>query len=422
MTLLLTRRFLPLFITQFLGAFNDNLFKNAFVMLITYRIAVETHSNPQLLITIIAGLFILPYFLFSATAGRLADTIERTKLIRVIKIVEIVLMVTACAGFLTHHTFFLMIVTFCMGTHSTFFGPLKYALLPQHLRKDELLQGNAYIEAGTFLAILLGTILGGLLILHDSGEKLISFGVVFFAVMGYLSCRFIPAAPAPEKYAPVSWNIFTETKNLIQLSFKNKTAYRCIMAISWFWFIGATYLSQFPAYAKDTLHADETVVTLLLTMFSIGIGIGSMVCNTILKGRTSLRPVPWAAFGISVFTLDLFAASHGFAPSAGDTLMNATLFIQQWETMRILIDLLMIAVCGGIYIVPLYTKLQEASDTHLVARMIAANNVINALFMVGSAFFIMAMIAMKLTMPMVFLIVGVANIFVALMVRPFSRN
>ncbi len=264
--LLKTKRFLPLFITQFLGAFNDNLFKNALVILITYVIADRAGMNPQVLVTMAAGVFILPFFLFSATAGQLADKYEKSHLIRIIKLVEIFLMIGAGIGFYFESPYFLLSVLFLMGTQSTFFGPIKYGILPEQLREDDLIGGNGIIESGTFIAILLGTIFGGLLILSDSGSTLISTMIVLVAISGWLISFQIPRTRPADPTLSVNYNFITETWNMISHARKNREVFLSILGISWFWLVGATFISQFSNYSKITLGGDEQVYTLLLTM------------------------------------------------------------------------------------------------------------------------------------------------------------
>jgi acyl-[acyl-carrier-protein]-phospholipid O-acyltransferase/long-chain-fatty-acid--[acyl-carrier-protein] ligase len=419
--ILKSRRFLPLFVTQFLGAFNDNVFKNALVMLITYKAASEAGGNAQLLVTLAAGLFILPYLLFSATAGQLADKYDRAAIARIVKIAEIALMAVAAAGFYTHSVYLLLGVLFCMGVHSTFFGPIKYALLPQHLHENELLAGNAYVEAGTFLAILIGTISGGLLIMHPEGAHLITVAIMVIAALGYISSRYIPRADAPSPDLRINWNLVQETWRIIQHDRKNPRVWRCIMGISWFWLVGATFLSQFPTYAKDVLHADETVVTMFLVAFSLGIGAGSLLCNVLLKGKVSSAYAPWAAFGITLFTIDLFFASSAVV-MAGEGIMNVSLFLAHAANWRILLDLCGVAICGGVFVVPLYAIIQHDSEPQSRARTIASNNIINALFMVAAAIGTVAMLDASFTVPEVFLTMAVLNVPVALYTMRIRRN
>ncbi len=413
MSFFASRRFLPLFVTQFLGAFNDNLLKNSLVMLITYRLASGENGDAQLLVTAAAGLFILPFFLFSATAGQVSDKIDRAKITRIIKFVEIIIMVAASIGFYTGSVWFLMTVLFMMGVHSTFFGPIKFALLPQHLKDDELLLGNAYIEAGTFLAILFGTILGGILILHQQGVALVSFALLLVAVVGYISSRYIPVSPAPEPSLVIKKNIWKETWHIVGFARENKRVFLCIIGISWFWLVGATYLSQFPTYAKDVLSAESEVVTLFLTVFSVGIGIGSFLCNKLLKGIITSKYVPISMLGMTIFGIDLYFASIYNVPTVSGTLMSVGEFISSFSRLWILFDLLLIAICAGLYIVPLYAIMQHDSSAQHRARIIAANNVINAIFMVAAAIITLALLSLHFTIPQVFLFMAIANGLVA---------
>lgn len=417
-----SRRFLPLFITQFLGAFNDNLLKNSLVMLITYKLAAAQNESAQLLVTAAAALFILPYFLFSATAGQVSDKIDRARVTRVVKFVEIIIMIAATIGFYLSSVWFLMFVLFMMGVHSTFFGPIKFALLPQHLKDDELLLGNAYVEAGSFLAILFGTILGGILILHEQGITLISLALLLVAIGGYISSRYIPESPAPEPTLIINKNIWQETWKIVGFSKKNKRVYLCIIGISWFWLIGATYLSQFPTYAKDVLFAEPAVVTLFLTIFSVGIGIGSFLCNKLLKGEIKSTYVPVAMLGMTIFGIDLYFASVHSMPAATATLMSIRDFVSSLPRLRILFDLLLIAICAGLYIVPLYAIMQHDSDPNHRARIIAANNVVNAIFMVAAALITLAMLASHFTIPQVFLFMAIGNGLVGIYIWKTLKN
>jgi len=414
MTLLSTRRFLPLFITQFLGALNDNLLKNALVMLITYKLATETGENAQQLVTLAAGLFILPFFLFSATAGQLADKFDRSRITRIIKLAEILIMIAATLGFYLHSIWFLMFTLFAMGAHSTFFGPIKYALLPQHLRENELLTGNAYIEAGTFLAILIGTIMGGILILKGNGVFIVSSTLFFVALAGYTASRFIPQAIPPSPDLVINRNLWQETWRIVGYARANRSVFLSIMGISWFWLVGATYLSQFPTYAKDILHAEAEVVTLFLTIFSVGIGIGSFLCSKLLRGHIQSTFVPLAALGMTLFGIDLYFASASVHFTVQEKLLTFSQFTQAPAGWRILFDLLALSICAGLYIVPLYAIMQHRSDADQRARIIAANNVLNALFMVGAAIATMLMLKSGFTIPEIFLAIAAANAVVAI--------
>ena len=286
--ILKSRRFLPLFVTQFLGAFNDNLYKNAVVVLILFRLAGDAAGDGEVLVAIAGGLFILPFFLFSATAGQLADKYDKARMIRAVKAAEIVIMGLAAAGFVWGRIDFLLAVLFLMGAQSTFFGPLKYGILPQHLEAKELVGGNALIEAATFLAILIGTIAGGLLILTDGGTAIVSAGVVAVALAGWAASLTIPAAPASAPGLKVNWNLVSETGGILRHAAARRDIFLSILGISWFWLVGATFILLFPPYAKEVLGGDETVVTLFLTVFSVGIGIGSIGCDRLLKDRKSV--------------------------------------------------------------------------------------------------------------------------------------
>lgn len=418
--LLKTRRFLPLFITMFLGAFNDNVFKNALVILVTYVIAAKAGLNAQVLVTAAAGIFILPFFLFSATAGQLADSVEKTRIIGWIKIAEACLMAVGAIGFYTENVWLLLGVLFGMGVHSTFFGPIKFSIIPQHLAKDELIGGNALVGAGTFLSILFGTLIGGLLILHESGVAFISALTVGVAVAGYASSRFIPPAPSKAK-SPIRWNIAVETWNIIRSARKNHDVFLSILGISWFWLVGATYLAQFPVLASSTFGADETVVTFFLTLFSIGIGIGSLLCNRILKGKISGTFVPLGALGMALFTIILYFASHNLPTPQGE-LIGIGAFIANPAHWLPLAMLVLIPVSGGIYIVPLYAIMQERSDDSHRSRIIAANNVMNALFMVGSALLTLGLFSLGFKVTDVLLFIGVINIPVAFFIRKIVKR
>lgn len=413
-SLLKTSRFLPLFITQFLGAFNDNVFKNALVILITYRIADSAGLNAQILVTLAAAIFILPFFLFSATAGQLADKYEKSRLMSIVKFAEIILMLLATLGFYLQNVTLLMTVLFLLGTQATFFGPLKYAILPNQLHKDELIAGNGLIEAGTFIAILLGTIVGGLLILLPFGDYYISGAICFISICGFITSLAIPNTHIKNLSLTVHYNFIRETVRVIQYSKQRWDIFLSIMGISWFWLVGAVFLSEFPVFAKDILHADEHVVTFFIALFSIGIALGSMLCNSLLKGKIHATYVPLGALGITLFTVDLYFAANHVSSMMVDGLMTPSQFLQTWTGWRITIDLILIAMCGGLYTVPLYAILQSRSDESHRARVIASNNVINALFMVLAAIATMLMLKLGFSVNQVFLFVAIANGAVAI--------
>src|SRR5689334_6307851 len=416
--ILKTRRFLPLFITQFMGALNDNIFKNALIILVTFRIAAETGIDGQLWATIAAGIFILPFFLFSATAGRFADKFEKSRLIVIIKGAEIAIMALAAFGFDQQNLTVLMIVLFLMGTHSTFFGPLKYSILPVHLRTDELLSGNALIEAGTFLAILIGTIAGGIFILTGQGVAIVSAMVLAVAVLGLVASLSIPKAPAEAPNLKLGWNIAAHTWEMTRYAAERRDIFLSILGISWFWLIGSVYLSQFPTFSKDVLSADNNVVTLFLTAFSLGIGAGSILCSRLLKGEISARYVPLGALGVTLFTVDLYFASLHFAQEPLSDGVMTVLGLQQFlarpAAWRVLADLLLISISSGFYIVPLYTIMQERSEPSHRSRVIAANNIINAVFMVAGSLITVVLIALHIGVPGIYLAMGVLNFLVAI--------
>jgi len=409
--LLTEQRFLPLFITQFLGALNDNVLKNAMVILIAFQGAKLSSASPSLMVNVCAGLFILPFFLFSATSGQLADKYEKSKLVRLVKILEIGIMVIAAVGFWLPSLPWLLVSLFLMGMHSTLFGPIKYSILPQHLYENEMIGGNGLIESGTFLAILLGTILGGTLIAQgEYGAHLAAGTCMVIAVVGYVASRRIPLAPAPEPEMAINWNPFTETwRNLAALK-QNRTVFLSILGISWFWFYGAIFLSQFPAFAKDFLGGSEGVVTLLLAIFSIGIGVGSLLCEKLSGHKVEPGLVPLGSIGLTVFATDLWF----FSPEAGAIGLSVGEFIVQPGSIHILFDLVLIGIFGGFYCVPLYALMQTRSDASHRSRIIAANNIMNAAFMVVAALLAISLLSFGLTVPQIFLLTGILNAGVAI--------
>jgi MFS family permease len=409
--LLKTRRFLPLFWTQFLGAFNDNVYKNALVILIIFQGSTLYGIDTNIVVTLSAGIFILPFFLFSATAGQVADKYEKAMLIRRVKILEIVIMSFAIIGFYLESILMLIALLFLMGAQSALFGPLKYSILPQHLSERELTGGNGMIAMGTFLAILLGTILGGVLVsIEQSGPFIIGGVVMILAVLGFYASRFIPTAQAAAPDLKINWNLATQTFKIMQYALENRSVFIGVIAISWFWLMGATYLSQVPAYSKSILGGNNEVVTLLLTMFSVGIGLGSVMCEKMSRGRIELGLVPLGAMGITLFSIDIyFASQHFVALSLPAGELNAAQFIDISGSWRVLLDLALIGLFGGFYTVPLSAMVQKRSNPHHRARVIAANNILNALFMVVSALATVGMLQAGFSIPQVFMSLGVLN-------------
>ncbi len=413
------RRFLPLFATQFLGAFNDNLFKNALAILVAYRLAEAQGLDGRLLVTLAGGVFILPFFLFSATAGHLADRYDKARLIRLVKAAEIGVMSLGAVALWIGDAWLLLGVLFLMGAQSAFFGPLKYGILPDHLAPDELIAGNGLIEMGTFLAILTGTMAGALLILAPGGIPLVSSLIVGLAVLGWLTGRAVPPAPAAEPGLRISWNLAAATWRVLRALMTEPPVALAVLGISWFWLLGATFLVQFPNYAKDHLNADESVVTLFLTLFSVGIGVGSLLCNRLLGGRVRVTHVPLAAVLISLFAGDLYFATPAVAPP-GD-LIGAAGFVAEPRNWRILVDLAGLSLAGGLYIVPLYAVMQTRTETRHRARTVAANNILNALFMVVSAVVAGALFAQGMTVAGLFLGLALANLAVIAMTVRLRR-
>lgn len=408
--LLTTRRFAPFFHTQFLGAFNDNVYKNALILLITYQSAQVTLDS-NTLVNLAAALFILPFFLFSATAGQLADKYEKSFLIRHVKLLEIIIMGCAAFAFCFDSLTSLMLLLFLMGTQSAFFGPIKYSIIPQHLMPGEIVGGNAMVEMGTFVAILLGTIAGGVLIQMENGKIWISAAVCTIAFAGWFFSRSIPEAASASPELKVSWNPLTQTWKTIQFGRRVHSVFLSILGISWFWLLGAAYLTQLPNYTKNILRSSESVVTLLLTMFSIGIGAGSLLCEKLSGKKIELGLVPLGSIGLSIFGTDLFFA---YEPSAADTLMGLGQFLGTAGSLRVLTDLVLIGVFGGLYIVPLFAFVQMRTEPEYRARVIAASNILNALFMVFAAIGAILLINVaKLTIPQFFLVLAVMNAAVA---------
>lgn len=409
--LLTTKRFRPFFFTQFFGAFNDNLFKNALVIIITFQAIDSFRISSDIIINIATGLFILPFFLFSATAGQLADKYEKARLIRIIKLTEIIIMSGAFFAFLFNNIMALIVLLFLMGAQSTFFGPIKYSILPQHLKTDEIVGGNAMVEMGTFLAILLGTIVGGLLCeMHKT--YITGLAVLVFAITGWWFSRAIPDARPATPSLKVNLNIFSQTLNIIGYAKKDRAIFLSILAISWFWFLGAAYLTQIPNFAKQVLNAPGIIITLLLTVFSIGIGTGSLLCEKMSGRKIDLGIVPIGAIGLSIFGIDIFFAS---STPLGVEISGIKQFLTTPGGLRIIIDIFLIGIFGGLYIIPLMSYIQVRTKEECRARIIAANNILNALLMVVAAISGVVLIGLlKFTIPEFFLTLAIINIIVSI--------
>ena len=410
--LLAVRRFGPFFWTQFFGAFNDNVFRNALILVIAYGVGREAAAADHTLVNLAAGLFILPFFLFSATAGQLADKYDKARYIRCVKGMEMVIMTCAAGAFFLNSLPGLMLLLFLMGIQSTFFGPVKYSIIPQHLSPGELVGGNAMVEMGTFVSILLGAMAGGILVGLENGRIWIGAAVCAVAVMGWLASLRIPPAPSDSPALKVNWNPLTQTLKTIRFAREVRSVFLSILGISWFWLLGMAYLTQIPNFTRDVLRSDEGVVTLLLTVFSVGIGAGSLLCEKLSGRRVELGLVPLGSIGLSLFGIDLFLA---YSPPPATTLMGVRAFLATDGAFRVLADLVLIGVFGGLYIVPLFAFIQMRTEPRLRARVIAANNIVNAFFMVlSSAAAILLLGVAGLTVPQFFLALAVANIGVAL--------
>ena len=407
--LLRQRRFAPFFWTQFLGAGNDNLFKFAFTVLVTYQLQVAW-LPPALAGLVIGALFILPFVLFSATSGQLADKLEKTRIIRFVKTLEIVIMLAAALGFMTSNVALLLACVALMGLHSTLFGPVKFAYLPQHLSERELTGGNGMVEMGTFVAILLGNLAGGLLIaLPGVGATWVAVGCVATAVLGRLVAQGVPQSPATDPALAINWNPFSETWRNLQLARHNIVVFRSLLGISWMWFFGAVFLANFPIFAKEVLHGDAHVASLLLVVFSIGIGAGALLCEVLSHRHVEIGLVPAGAIGMTLFAVDLYFASRALPPVAAQSVGQ---FISQPAHWRVMADLALLAGSAGLYSVPMYALIQlRCQPTHR-ARIIAANNILNALFMIVSAVGAGALLTAGFSIPQVFLATALLNALV----------
>jgi len=402
---------MPFFMTQGLGAFNDNIFKNALAATIVFEGSRIAGLNTDQLVNFSAMVFILPFFLFSALFGQFADKYEKSMQIRRVKLFELVIMLLATLGFWLDNIALLMFVLFLLGLQSTIFGPIKYGILPQILAREELVGGNALIEMGTFVAILAGTIAGPLLAGIDvSWPYWVSVSCLAVAAAGYLFSRRIPVAEAAAPDLKISWNIFAETVRNMKFINENQTVLNSVLGISWFWFFGATFLVQIPSYSQNVLGGDEHLMSALLALFIIGISTGSLLCEKLSGKQVEIGLVPFGAIGLTLFGLDLYFASPEL-PTVGITAFE---FITSGNNWRIMIDLLLIGMFGGFYIVPLYALVQSRSAPTHISRVIAGLNILNALFMVLAA--VMAMLLLGpagLSIPDLFLITAILNAVVA---------
>ena len=411
-SLLGQRRFLPFFVTQFLGALNDNVFRNGLMMLVTFQGVVVLGMNHSQLANVASLLFILPFFLLSATAGQLSDKYEKSLLMRRIKLFEIGLMLIAATGLLTESYPLLLLVLFLMGCQSTLFGPVKYAYLPQQLTTGELIGGNALVEAGTYVAIILGLIIGGTAVAVDASEKsLLALLLVGFSIFGYLASRQIPTTRAVDPELKINWNAWTETWHIVEFAREDRTVFLSILGISWFWFFGTMMTVQVPAYTLDILNGNEAIAITLLVAFAVGVGIGSLLCERMSGHRIELGLVPFGSIGLSLFAIDLYFAQS--MPSV-IAVSSVSEFLARPGSWRVLLDLAMLGAFAGFYSVPLYALIQKRSKRQHLSRIIAANNIINTIFIVAAALLAIALLNIGFSIPELFLVLAALNIVVAI--------
>ena len=410
-TLLSARRFGPLFVTQFLGAFNDNLFKTAFIFLVAFHLRAGDPAGTAAMATVATGVFIVPFLLFSGISGEISDARDKARIARYVKLAEIAFMALGTVALAIESEGLALVVIFLMGVHSTVFGPVKYAILPQHLAKNELLLGTGLVEGATFVAILLGQIAGGLLPAGIAGP--VAIGV---AVLGWVAARFMPEAP-PERTLPIDWNPFTASRRALGQAFANPELRIATICISWFWALGAVYTSQFVPLAKNDLGGSEGVATLFLAAFSIGVASGSAGVSRLLGGRISTRLSPWAGLVMAAAGIDLYFSERSVGGAAGDV----TQFLATSAGWRVLADLLVLAIAGGIFSVPLYGVLQTATDPAGRARAIAANNIVNAGFQVAAVLAIGAAVARGASVPAVLLAAGLTVVLLVPLLRRLPR-
>ena len=406
------RRFAPFFVTQFLGALNDNIFRNGLVILVTFQGVLVAGMNHSELANVAGALFILPFFLFSATAGQLADKYEKSMLMRRIKLLEITLMIIAAIAFTSGNYVALLLVLFLMGCQSTLFGPVKYAYLPQHLGTDELVGGNALVEAGTYIAIILGLIVGGATVaVSPDSQALLGGSLVAVALVGYLASRRVPQTRAVDPDLAISWNAWSETWRIVGFAREKRDVFLAILGISWFWFFGSAMTLQLPAYTLVILNGNESITTALLVSFAIGVGIGSLLCERMSGHRIELGLVPFGSIGLSLFAIDLYFAQPIAALASVTTIGE---FMSRPGSLRVLADILLLGAFGGFYSVPLYALIQQRSERKHLSRIIAANNIINAVFMVVASLLSIAVLAAGFSIPELFIVLALLNAVVAI--------
>lgn len=418
--LLGSRRFTPLFLVQALGAFNDNVFKNAFIALLTYRLASDLEISLEVLAPIAAGVFILPFAIFSPFAGQISDSVDKAVMMRWVKFVEIILMIGAAVAYHMQQLIPLFILLFLMGAQSAFFAPIKYGVLPQYLPKRELVTGNGLIQAATFLSILLGTIVGTNLILTEAGILWTSIAVVAIAVIGWVSSLYALPAPPRDRSVAVDWTVVPAMAKVFAVTRAQPVAFRTIVAISWFWFAGATFMSLLAPFTKNQLGADETVLTLLLAGFSIGVAIGAMLCGVVYRGQIKVGYAPWAAVGIAIFSIDLMIATSAPPAQDAEALMNISDFLASGSGWRVLFDFVMLAACAGFYVTPLNAVYQNAAPEGERGRIVACSNMIDSALMATSAVVVALLVQVGLSTPQIFGLVGATGFIAAFFVARWA--
>jgi len=406
------RRFLPNFIVQLCGCLNDNILKNALVILITYGVAGSLSKYNNLLVLFTNAIFVLPFIVFASIAGQIADKYERSTLIKIIKIFEIAIIALAIYGFFTANILVLLCSICLMGIHSTFFGPIKYSVLPDHLSKDELLGANGFVEAGTFISIFIGTIIGSY---YTISNNFIIYSLIIIAGIGFIVSLTSPKSGNANRDIKINFNIIGESLKLIKYVQAKKQIYLAILGISWFWFIGAAIISQIPLLAKVTFKADENVANLFLAVFSLGVGVGSFLCSKIFEDEITVKYLFISALGISIFGIDLFFASRISSVNYEPTQLKSILvFLSKRHNWRIVIDLFFLAAIGGLYIVPLFAILQHYANPAHRSRIIAVNNLINSVFMVGSTIILSLLFYLNFSIPWIILFISLANVIVTI--------
>lgn len=406
--LIFRRQFFPMFSAMALAAFNDNYYKNALIILITYRLAADSGAHAAFLISIASACFILPFFLFSAWAGNLADKISKSRLVRILKAVELVLYLIAGAALLSNHVWFMLTALFLLGTLSSFFGPVKYAILPELLKREQILGATGIVEGGTYVSILLGTLLGAVLVTQPGGEWVVAGSMAVIGVIGVIAAWMVPTTAPAQPQLKLSLNIFTGIWLMLKVAGKNATILAAIFGISWFWSIGATYVTQLPVFAKTVVGANEQVVSMYMGLFTVGIAIGSLICPALVKRIPGRIVSPLALLGVMLTGLDLCLTGYGM-PAPSDELIRLRDYFGAFAHLRILLDLMLMAFCGGLFIVPLYALLQTDSNEGERARIIASNNVVNALFIASASVLAAVLYKFKLDVRDVLLVFALLN-------------